>query len=155
MINLVLFEPEIPVNTGNINLKFNAALTSQTNIAITGISSDYYATNSFNSGTLTLDDSTLPTPLRNDGLGHTITIGEIQTYYNSNASGNKFTNQNGFALGCYGVDSSCTLEQSTAVGTHTTENAPNIITILNAGGENAFNTELDEHGLPTLKVFNN
>ena len=45
-----------------------------------------------------------------------------------------------------------TLEIYEAAGTYTTEEAPDILSIIN--GDGAFNDELDEDGLPTLKAFN-
>jgi hypothetical protein len=113
-----------------------------------GIGGDYKdVTNSFNAGTITYDASAITTPMSTN----TIYFGEITGTYRSGSSGNKFKNQNGFALGCYGVDSSCTLEQSQAVGTYTRDDAPDILSIIN--GDDAFEI-LEGEELPTLKAFN-
>ena len=142
------------VNTGNITFIVKYPnLTTNNRIDISGISvRSGNVINSFNSGILTIDDSNLTTSLDDAGLGSIKYIGEIQSGYNANSTGNKFKNQSGKALGCYGIDSSCTLEQNNATGSYTTENVPSILSIIN--GDNKFNTELDEDGLPTLKAFN-
>ena len=141
------------VNTGNITLKLNTPFTSQQTISISGIGGDsniYLVKNSFNSGTITLDDSDLPTPVRDDSLGHIVYVGEIQSLYNSNSSNNKFRNASGFALGCY-QRGECTLEESNAVGISTEDSEPSILSIIN--GDDAFEIKSGET-LPTLKVFN-
>ena len=77
-------------------------------------------------------------------------IGEINgSIYNS--TGNKFKNPDGVALGCIGRWNSCNLEASQNVGVYTTENAPDIMSVIN--GDDAFEIKEGET-LPTLKVFN-
>ena len=85
-----------------------------------------------------------------------ISIGQITTEFTSNYSnytGNKWNKDpNGIALGCYGKNPSCTLEESNAIGSYTTEEAPDILSIIN--GDDAFEIK-EGDTLPTLKVFNN
>ena len=144
------------VNAGTIKLKLNKPLTSKFGISLSGINN--YAggpvTNSFNAGELIIDDSSLDTPVAEDPLGHYIYLGEIKTSYNGTISyGNKFnTNPNGYAIGQYPSVTTLTLEEVLAVGTYTTEETPGILSVINA--DNAYNDELDEGGLPTLKAFN-
>ena len=113
------------------------------------------ATNCFNAGKIEIDDSALTTKIREDGLSHRIQIGQI-TEDKWSGTGNKFNSDpNGYATGCMtetNPSSSCTLENSLSVGTYTTEETPSILSIIN--GDNAFNRDLDEKGLPTLKAFN-
>ena len=142
------------VNTGTVKVKVNKPLEKAVYFNLSGIHN--YAggtvTNSFNAGEIVIDDSGLQTSLANDGLNHIIFIGEIQTYYNSGSTGNKFNiNPNGYAVGQYPINTNITLEQSQAVGQYTTDATPDIISIIN--GDNAFELKEGET-LPTLKVFN-
>ena len=141
------------VNAGAIKLVVKNPFTFKTYINLSGINN--YAggpvTNSFNAGTITLDDSALDTPIAQDGLEHSLSIGEIKTSYGLNCSGNKFnTSSSNYALGQY--PTYATLEQSQEVGTYTRESTPSILSVIN--GDNAFEI-LEGEELPTLKVFNN
>ena len=125
-----------------------------------GVAEDAVSINGFNAGEVTVDDSALDHSIYDEeftSYGHTykhqILIGEITTHAYS-SSGNKFnTDPNKFALGCYGIDgwTNCTLEKSQEIGTYTTEEAPDILSIIN--GDDAFEIKEGET-LPTLKVFN-
>ena len=139
------------VNAGKVTLVVTEPLLSKHLIQMNGIS--YYGgNNNFNAGNILIDDSALDTPIREDGLSHSIRIGQITESYTAR-EGNKFnTDPNAKAIGCYGILSQCTDEASLAVGTYTDEEAPDILSIIN--GDGAFNDELDEDGLPTLRVFN-
>ena len=154
------------VNAGNIIVNINSRLRDRNTIYLSGITNNG-GSNNFNAGTITIDDSALTTPLVNDladnGEKHYIAIGEIGWGYEDSYRGNKFnTNQNNKALGClYAVENgltepeyigTCLLENSVLVGTYTDEETPSILSIIN--GDDAYNDELDEYGLPTLKVFN-
>ena len=146
------------VNTGNVTLVVNVPYTEPKYIYLGGISSMGASVNGFNAGNVSVDDSALDHSIYDEefnGQKHEIILGEITGNGRNGNSNNKFnTNSNGKALGCYGFDdwSSCTLELNEAAGTYTTEEAPDILSIIN--GDGAFNDELDEDGLPTLKVFN-
>ena len=137
------------VNTGDITIVADEPLGTKHLIEVHGIS--YFSSiNSFNAGKLSLDDSALDTPVAEDGYAHSIRVGQITE---ESGSGNKFNSDpTGHATDCYGRLSRCTLEADHAVGVYTDEEAPSILSIIN--GDNAFNDELDEYGLPTLKVFN-
>ena len=154
------------VNAGNITVNVKSRLRTRSTIYLSGITNNG-GSNNFNAGTITLNDSALATPLVNDvaddGEKHYITLGEIGWGYNDSYRGNKFnTNQNNKALGClYAVENgltdpenigTCLPENSSLVGTYTSEDTPSILSIINV--DDAYNTELDEDGLPTLKVFN-
>ena len=132
------------VNAGNITIETGSdPYSSVVSFYIGGISyygdnSDYSKiTNNFNAGTISFDRD-LSLDEIDDGYGniykHYIYIGEITAskYGTFTSLNNKFNkNQNGKALGCYGIDSSCTLEDSEAFGTYTTESAPDILSIIN------------------------
>ncbi len=139
------------VNTGKVTLVADEPLESPHLISMDGIS--YYGgNNNFNAGELVIDDSALTTPIRQDGLSHSIRLGQITEGYTAR-EGNKFnTDPNNKAIGCYGIWPQCTDEASLAVGVYTTEEAPSILSIIN--GDNAYNDELDDDGLPTLRAFN-
>ena len=138
------------VNAGNITLKMDSPYTRRHVIQIGGISDWGDLVNNFNSGTLSIDNSALQTPIENDEFNHTILFGEIVANGVYNSSGNKFTKENGIAAGCY-LTGTCTLEESQAVGTYSSEEVPSILSIINVG--NAFEITQGET-LPTLKVFN-
>jgi hypothetical protein len=130
------------VNKGNITVTRSSAINSGINVGGISVSG---AKDCFNAGTINVPESTSQRK-----------VGQILNEYNTSSTGNKFnTDPNGFAIGCIGLPGwdSCTPEASLGVGTYTTEEAPDILSIIN--GDNAFNDELDEDGLPTLKVFNN
>ena len=129
------------VNKGNITVTRDGTINSMANIGGISVSG---ANNCFNAGKITVPE-----------FSNTKKVGQILTDTSSSSTGNKFnTDPNGFAIGCIGLPyyDSCTVEASNAVGTYTTEDAPDILSIIN--GDNAYNDELDEDGLPTLKVFN-
>ena len=149
------------VNTGNITLAINQPYTAQRSFYLGGISLWSNATNNFNAGTITLDDSALGhsiydeefTNTYGDTYKHSIYIGEINANYTSESSGNRYnTDPNNKPFYCTSDFWYCTQEKLDAVGTYTTESTPSILSIIN--GDNAFNDELDEDGLPTLRVFN-
>ena len=142
------------VNAGDIILKVDSPYTGTVSgIYMGGISAVMSSTNSFNAGRVMIDDSALDTPVAEDGYSHRIYRGQIS--YGS-GSGNLFNSDpNGYATGCLTVanpSSSCTIERSLTVGTYTDEDTPSVLSIIN--GDGAFNDELDEYGLPTLKAFN-
>ena len=141
------------VNAGNITLKINQTYGSAITGFVSGISSVYNATNCFNAGNITLDYAEGVTPMSEDGLAHDLRIGQISEYSGSN---NKFnTDPDGFATGCLTgkrPSENCTIEHSLTVGTYTTEETPDILSIIN--GDDAFEIKEGET-LPTLKVFNN
>ena len=129
------------VNKGNITVTSSGPISSGINVGGISVSG---ANDCFNAGTITVPESTSQRK-----------VGQIIHEYNTSSTGNKFnTDPNGFAIGCIGVPyyDQCTPEASLGVGTYTTEEAPDILSIIN--GDNAFNDELDEDGLPTLRVFN-
>ena len=129
------------VNKGNITVTRDGTINSMANIAGISVSG---ANNCFNAGTITVPE-----------FSNTKKVGQILTENDGSSTGNKFnTDPNGFAIGCIGLPyyDSCTVEASNAVGTYTTEDAPDILSIIN--GDNAYNDELDEDGLPTLRAFN-
>ena len=129
------------VNKGNITVTSSGPISSGINVGGISVSG---ANNCFNAGTITVPESTSQRK-----------VGQIIHEYNTSSTGNKFnTDPNGFAIGCIGLSGwdSCTSESSLGVGTYTTEEAPDILSIIN--GDGAFNDELDEDGLPTLKAFN-
>jgi hypothetical protein len=146
------------VNTGKATIKIDKPYTTNKYLYLGGISSMGGSVNGFNAGEVSIDDSALGHSIYDEefnGNKHQIILGEITGNGRNGNSNNKFnTNSNGKALGCYGVDgwTSCTLEINEAAGTYTTEEAPDILSIIN--GDGAFNDELDEDGLPTLKAFN-
>ena len=129
------------VNKGNITVTRSNSIDSGINVGGISVSG---ANNCFNAGTITVPESTSQRK-----------VGQILNETNSSSTGNKFnTDPNGFAIGCIGIPGydHCTSEASLGVGTYTDEEAPDILSIIN--GDNAFNDELDEDGLPTLRVFN-
>ena len=129
------------VNKGNITVTRSSSISSGINVGGISVSG---ANDCFNAGTITVPESTSQRK-----------VGQIIHEYNTSSTGNKFnTDPNGFAIGCIGLPGwdSCTSESSLGVGTYTTEEAPDILSIINE--DNAFNDELDEEGLPTLRVFN-
>ena len=143
------------VNTGAVTVKVNAQLNSRHSFYLSGIALST-AIDSFNAGTLSIDsdyDITQDTfgegydgPIRNY-----ISIGQISNDNYDESTGNRFnTDPNGFALAC--ANWYCTAEQSQLTSVYTSESTPSILSIIN--GDDAYNTELDEDGLPTLKVFN-
>ena len=148
------------VNAGNITVTINQPYTESRSFYIAGISLWSSVTNSFNAGTITLDDSALGHSIYDEEFvsgdytyHHSIYIGEINGSYSSSSTGNKYnTNANNKPFYCTSENWYCTQEKLDAVGTYTTEDTPSILSVIN--GDNAFNTELDEDGLPTLKVFN-
>jgi hypothetical protein len=136
------------VNVGTITLKVDEPLGSPTMIEMNGVSYNS-ATNGFNAGNIVIDDSTLDTPIAEDGLSHSIRIGQITRQY---GTGNKWnTDPSGHATGCLGILSACTQETDEEVGSYTTDEAPLILSIIN--GNNAFEIK-EGDTLPTLKVFN-
>ena len=167
-------------NLGNITVNINRGKVNSTSQTITGINAQGKSVNSVNTGSITVNfaDSSYLTNSEIFGLAASSTnnsfnagpisfgsyevITDASKYFfvsevtnsNYNSSGNKWnTNPNGVAIGCIGRRNECTLEASQEVGQYTTEDEPDILSIIN--GDNAFNDELDEDGLPTLKVFNN
>ena len=153
---------ENSVNTGDITVIVNAPYTSPVSMYIGGIDLWSTTTNCFNAGTITIDDSALDHPVAqdeiDDGWGnigkHSMYIGQILGQKSTSSSGNKFnTDPNGFAIGCIGLPGwdSCTPELSEQIGTYTTEEAPDILSIIN--GDDAFEIK-EGDTLPTLKVFN-
>ena len=139
------------VNKGSVIIIVNEPYTYEHEFSLSGITTGL-TTNSFNAGELKIDDSALTTKLSEDGLPHVYFIGQINRN-NLESTGNKFnTTSEGKALGCVGVWPGCTEAVSNNIGIYTDEEAPDILSIIN--GDNAFNDELDEDGLPTLKVFN-
>ena len=129
------------VNKGNITVTRSSSVNSSINVGGISVSG---ANNCFNAGTINVPESTSYRK-----------VGQILHETNSDSTGNKFnTDPNGFAIGCIGVPGydHCTLEASNNVGTYTTEEAPDILSIIN--GDNAFEIKQGET-LPTLKVFNN
>ena len=163
------------VNTGNITLKINVPFTTRQSIALSGIGNFYNGiTNSFNAGTITLDDSALDHRITEEVVGgqkHNIFVGEITASYGDANTGNKFnTSSSNKALGCFkalemGTLSpseieACTDANSNLVGVYTNEATPDILSIINADSDdedsspdNAFEI-LEGETLPTLKVFN-
>ena len=146
------------VNTGNITLTMMESYPSSNSFYIGGIGIRDAVTNSFNAGTLTIDDSALGHSIYDEEYTsygetykHNIWIGEINSYIlSSGSSNNKFnTDPNNKSYYCF---SNCTQENLDTVGVYTTESTPSILSVIN--GDNAFNDELDEEGLPTLKAFN-
>ena len=142
------------VNAGNITVKFvNDGNIESHYTYLNGISL-YTATDCFNAGTVSIVHDNME-PYTRDFIEarSKLKVGEINSLIgNTPSSNNKFnTDSNSKALGCYPFDT-CTLEASETVGTYTSDPAPSILSIIN--GDNAFNDELDEDGLPTLKVFN-
>ena len=143
------------VNTGDVTVKVNAQLNSRHCFYLSGIALST-AIDSFNAGTLSIDsDYDITQDTFGEGYDgpkkNYISIGQISNDNYDESTGNRFnTDPNGFALAC--ANWYCTAEQSQSVGIYTTEEAPDILSIIN--GDNAFNDELDEDGLPTLKVFN-
>ena len=150
------------VNAGNITVTINQPYTESRSFYIAGISLWSKVTNSFNAGTITLDDSPLGhsmydeefTNAYGDTYKHSIYLGEINSMRTSGSSNNKF-NTDPAKLPYYCPNNSwttCTQEDYDTAGVYTNEDTPDILSIIN--GDNAFNTELDEEGLPTLRVFN-
>ena len=160
------------VNKGDITLVMDAPYIRAHEISMLGITRYGQAQNCFNAGTISIGDSKLDHPVVEDnfdGNKHKIYLGEILSYHEAGSAwatskNNKFnTNQNNYTLGCfYSLNNGlpfgsyyegiCTTANSDDAGSYTTEDAPDILSIIN--GDNAFNDELDEDGLPTLKVFN-
>ncbi|MBR3489963.1 MAG: hypothetical protein IKH36_00575 [Bacilli bacterium] len=129
------------VNKGNITVTRSSSIDSGINVGGISVSG---AKDCFNAGTITVPESTSQRK-----------VGQIIHEYNTSSTGNKFnTDPNGFAIGCIGLPGwdSCTSESSLGVGTYTTEEAPDILSIIN--GDNTFEIKQGET-LPTLKVFNN
>ncbi len=150
------------VNAGNITLTINQPYTESRSFYIAGISLWSKVTNSFNAGTITLDDSPLGhsiydeefTNTYGDTYKHNIYVGEINSHKVNGTTNNKY-NTDPAKLPYYCPNNSwttCTQEDYDTAGVYTTEETPSILSIIN--GDNAFNTELDEEGLPTLRVFN-
>ncbi len=146
------------VNKGNITIKINAPYSGRKSFYLAGISAINGANNSFNAGTISFDDDalghsiyddTFPDPWNNDQpTPHYIALGQICFDKTENGN-NKFnTDPNGFAI----PSLLYTAEESLTTGSYTTEEEPSILSIIN--GDDAFNSELDENGLPTLKAFN-
>jgi hypothetical protein len=149
------------VNTGDITVKLNMdSFTGSPVMFMAGVSYRGPAVNSYNAGVLTVDDSDMGTPLNQIPNGmKNYGIGEIQFNFSDDATGNKWNNNSNLnALGCLTevnnpqLSESCTLQNSNLVGSYTTDPVPSILSIIN--GDNAYNSDLDEEGLPTLKVFN-
>ena len=146
------------VNTGSITLVVDQPYSTNKYMYLGGISSMGASVNGFNAGKVSVDDSALDHSIYDEefnGKKHQIILGEITGNGRNGSSNNKFnTNPNGKALGCYGVDgwTSCTLEIYEATGTYTTEEAPDILSIIN--GDDAFEIKEGET-LPTLKALNN
>lgn len=129
------------VNKGNITVTRSSSIDSGINVGGISVSG---AKNCFNAGTINVPESTSQRK-----------VGQILNETNSSSTGNRFnTDPNGFAIGCIGLPGwdSCTSESSLGVGTYTTEEAPDILSIIN--GDDAFEIKQGET-LPTLKVFNN
>ena len=131
------------VNTGNITVTF-ADESYISDVDTYGICYDS-ANGNFQAGTISYGDYQAVT-----NAGNRVYVGEINgTTYNS--ANNKFKNPNGVAIGCIGYFNTCTIEASEAVGTYTTEDAPDIMSVIN--GDDAFEI-LEGETLPTLKIFN-
>ena len=129
------------VNKGNITVTRSSSINSSINVGGISVSG---AKNCFNAGTINVPESTSQRK-----------VGQILNETNNNSTGNKFnTDPNGFAIGCIGIPGydSCTPEASQNVGVYTTEETPDILSIIN--GDDAFEIKSGET-LPTLKVFNN
>ncbi len=129
------------VNKGKITVTRSSSIDSDINVGGISVSG---AKNCFNAGTINVPESTSQRK-----------VGQILNETNSSSTGNKFnTDPNGFAIGCIGVPyyDHCTPEVSLGVGTYTTEEAPDILSIIN--GDDAFEIKQGDT-LPTLKVFNN
>jgi hypothetical protein len=138
------------VNNGNITVKFNNPVTTAMTVYVHGISFNTYGiSDSFNAGQLNVDSAVL----ENDGLDHSIYVSEISHYYAGPPTAiSHFSNPNGKALSNCTNPSACPDGASESWGTYSSQ-VPTILSIIN--GDNAFNSELDEDGLPTLKTFNN
>ena len=145
------------VNTGNITLTINQPYTKSQSFYLAGISDFGKVTNSFNAGTFVIDDSPLGHSIYDeefDSYKHSIYVGEINSDHENGTSGNKFnTDPTNKSYYCRPEWSYCTQADLDAAGVYSNEGTPDILSIIN--GDNAFNDELDEDGLPTLKVFNN
>ena len=138
------------VNTGTVKLVVTEPLLSKHLIQMNGISYNS-SNNSFNAGRVEIDDSALDTPVREDGVNHSIRIGQITESYNGGTGGKWNTDPTLHAIGCYGIWPQCTDEAADAVGIYVDEDTPDILSIIN--GDDAFEI-LDGETLPTLKVFN-
>ena len=141
------------VNIGNVSLILKEPYTSDATLLMGGISATGSAVNSFNAGTILIDET--EHSITGDGFNHSIAVGEILGQANSNSSGNKFnTKPNGKTLGCTEATGwvACTEDQSEAVGAYTNEATPDILSIIN--GDDAFEIK-EGDTLPTLKIFNN
>ena len=150
------------VNAGNITVTINQPYTESRSFYIAGISLWSSVTNSFNAGTITLDDSPLGHSIYDEEFTNTygntykhyIYVGEINSDHENGTSGNKFnTDPTNKSYYCRPEWSYCTQADLDAAGVYSNEGTPDILSIIN--GDGAFNDELDEAGLPTLKVFNN
>ena len=145
------------VNTGSITLVVDQPYSKYKYMYLGGISSMGASVNGFNAGKVSVDDSKLHHSIYDEefnGHKHQIILGEITGNGRDRNSNNKYnSNPNGKALGCYGVDgwTSCTLEKSQEIGTYTTEEEPDILSIIN--GDDAFEIK-EGDTLPTLKAFN-
>ena len=114
------------VNKGNITLKGTA--TEGVIGGITGYSSGLIK-NNWNAGTISTTNAVIDD-------SNNILVGEVSSDYYSGATliGNKWnTNPNGKALGCTETTSwkACTVEQSEAAGSYTTETEPDILSVIN------------------------
>ena len=139
------------VNTGDVKLVVTEPLLSRHVIQMNGISYNS-SSNSFNAGKVEIDDSALDTPVREDGVNHSIRIGQITESYNAGTGGKWNTDPTLHAIGCYGIWPQCTDEASDAVGIYVDEDTPDILSIIN--GDDAFEIK-EGDTLPTLKIFNN
>ena len=146
------------VNAGNITVKTGQPSSPTSSMYIIGIA-DGTTTNCFNSGTITALDSN-SNPLSIDYLNdpdNYFYLGEINPYYYDGirSTGNKFnTSPDKYAIGR--VPTEYTPEQAELIGTYTTEEVPDILSIINAGEEDGGAFEiLEGETLPTLKAFNN
>ena len=165
-------------NTGNITVKINKKKGSSGSQTIAGINAQGGSTDSVNTGNITVtfgDESYIWSTdvygicydnANGNFQAGTISFGDYQLVTDAskylyigeingniyNSTGNKFKNPNGVALACIGRWNECNLEASQNVGVYTTEDAPDIMSVIN--GDDAFEI-LEGETLPTLKVFNN
>ncbi len=154
------------VNKGNLTINVTKPLENPLYINMAGVS--YYAAasgwgesrNNFNAGTLSINSNYDITQDDFNGSKHTIRLGEIavQNYSGSLSEnlGNKFnTDPSKKALGCNGIDSSCTDEQSNFAGQYTDEETPDILSIINANSTETVCNTIKKDDAGNTCVFDN
>ena len=138
------------VNSGNITIPY---VPSITHLAVGGVFTDLgpypASTNIYNLGTITIEDGYT---YSNDINYGNIYSKQSTTYDPTGVTPSAYYTSDGYAMGLSRTDSNYRALDANYGTKINASQAPNILSIINVN--DVYNTELDEDGLPTLKVFN-